>query len=492
MGLTIQLNDAKPNISNGTNLVYVQTDTTGVYNFKILLEITYQLDSSYPSETTKTVSFTQSLNQNGNQAIFNLSNIYRTIVTPMIYARGKADAPNTTTPNQYSSIHNLPYYNATTSRMFSWSLVNDDQGLQTFRGNANVITLKFYEYYSTTATGIATKQTSTLVTKNIFLLYGRGKEEDGVVISFDDYILSGTSKFLLNSNYNTKTNQYGHKFVKIGKNDYHTLSFFNRCAINTTAEPYQILITYFNVNGASLGTLTILNNSTSGGGYYATASEGTDESFIMHFGAGLENLQKIDTTESAYTGTLPDDVTGGRDAIKSYSIRFKSSTNYDMSETYVFEVVDYCDRYEQNRIAFTNRFGVWEYMTLNKEVEHTMDIDRETITKPVISQASTLTPFLSGEEYLNSAYPLDVAKQGEMVSNIKVKEKLKLFTDNLLDWEVDMIKDMMMSEQIHLVNGENAKALILENTNMRLRGDKDTGQFQYELTFRYANLKNRT
>ena len=39
------------------------------------------------------------------------------------------------------------------------------------------------------------------------------------------------------------------------------------------------------------------------------------------------------------------------------------------------------------------------------------------------------------------------------------------------------------------MDGDNAVALILENSNMKLKGEKETGLFQYELTFRYANPK---
>ncbi len=269
------------------------------------------------------------------------------------------------------------------------------------------------------------------------------------------------------------------------------MSFLNRCAINTNAEPSRIFVSYRDASGIPIGSLLILNQSASGGAYYTTASDGEDESCILHFGVGLENLQKVDTSEASYIGDRPDDVTGGRDAIKSYQVNVKNASLSIVSETYIFEIVDYCDRYEQNRLAFLNRFGVWEYITLNKEVESNLKIKRETITKPLINQSTGTLPASLGGQFINSSYPLDVAKQGVMNTQINVEESLTLFTDNLKSYEIDMIKDMMMSEQIHLLDGDNAKALILENTSMRLKGDKNTGLYDYELKFKYASPKYR-
>ena len=67
-----------------------------------------------------------------------------------------------------------------------------------------------------------------------------------------------------------------------------------------------------------------------------------------------------------------------------------------------------------------------------------------------------------------------------------------MFTDYLNESEVEQIKDLMMSPQIHLLDGENAKALILETSSMKLKREKNRGLYQYELKFKFANPKFRT
>ena len=498
MALTIEMNDEGFNVSNGINVAYVTTSTTGVYKFRFLLELTYNMtNQGTVSPTTKTISFTQQQNQDG-QAVFNLAEIYKSIVTPMNVAAKNNDAPGTTIPTQKSSIHFLPNYNAGNTYFYSWSILESSNGYEAFKGNANVMTLKFYEMYSTTADGIPVKQTAGTGTdvKTIFLLNGRGLESEGVIIDFSDYELTTFTKKLLSSNYNIDTTPViPTSTIEIGKNEYHTLALLNRCANNTSAEPYAIYVKYYpelNAGGTSLNPTTpleIINQSGSGGAYYSTAADGVDESFILHFGAGLENLQKIDTSEASYSGTLPDAVAGGRDAIKSYTIFVRDSSSNTKSLQYTFNVVNYCSRYEQSRLSYMNRFGVWEYITLNKERTEELNVSREYVTKPLVVQNVGLAQWVT--EAINTAYPLDVAKQGKMTTSMKATETLTLFTDNLKDYQIEQIKDMMMSPQIHLLDGDNAKALILLTANMKLKGDKNRGLYSYELKFNYASPKNR-
>ena len=480
MALTININSDGYNVSNAINLAYISTTTTGVYKFKCLLEVTYATDSV----NTKTISFTQSkLTQ--STFLFDLGEIYKTIVTPMITASGIADFEGTSIPTQKWSIHHLPYQNSNNMRLFSSGIQGTTSPNNGFRGNANVLTLKFYEFYSTTATGVPIKQTSTEVVKTIYLMYGRGEADKKVVLDFSPYKAMNSTSSFLNSNYNRiSTTQVN---IDIGKNEYHTLSFFNQSTINTLSAPDHIFFSYYEQDGTTLGFLKAINQFASGGQPPSATNE--DEFFLLTCGVGLNNLQNVDLSESPYSGTLPDSVSGGRDAIAYYDVTLRNVFNQPITSIYRYNIKEYCSRYEQNRISWLNKFGVWEYMTLNKAVEENLEIERQTITKPLLSQTTTLTAF-SSAEYLNSIYPQNVAKQGEMISQIYAKEKLKLFTDNLTeDYEVEMIKDLMMSEQVHLLDGDNAVALILENSNMKLKGEKETGLFQYELTFRYANPK---
>jgi len=482
MALTIKMNDGGFNISSGINLAYVTTGTTGVYKFRYLVEATYHLEN-YTTPVSRTISFTQQQNQSGG-AVFNLSEIYQSIVTPMIYKDRYENPPSSTIQGQYGSIHTLPALQGADpdAFIFSSGLMTDSNGREAFRGNANVMTLKFYEMYSTTADGIPVKQTAGTGSdeKTIFMMWGRGHENEGVIIDFDDYVFDGTSKKLLSSNYNLSGGKYQ---VNLGADDYHTIAFLNKCEINTSSSPYKIYINFRRYDGASIGNMTILNVANAGGKYDDTLD---DERFFLFMGIGIPNLNKMDGS-AEYTGNLPSDLVG----ITHYDVVVKNDAtpSAEVSDTYRFNLVTPCEKYEVSRLAFMNRFGAWEYMNLNKEKTSELKVERNYVTKPLINQSIGLAQWI--DEHINVAYPLDVAKQGKMTTSVKSEESFTLFTDNLEPSEIEQIKDMMMSPQIHLLDGENAKALILETANMKLKGDKNTGLYNYELKFKYASPKYR-
>ena len=47
-------------------------------------------------------------------------------------------------------------------------------------------------------------------------------------------------------------------------------------------------------------------------------------------------------------------------------------------------------------------------------------------------------------------------------------------------------KLLELQKHTYLLDGDNAKALILEKTTMKLKGEKNTGLYEYELKFKYA------
>jgi len=490
MALTVLINDTNFNISTGQNIAYVTTDTTGagVFKFRFLMELTYKIQG-IATPVTKEISFTQQQNQDG-QAVFNLSEIYKSIVTPQITPSLDSDAPTTSTASQKGNIHTLPNISGGVAKMFSPGLLENSTGYEAFKGVANVMTLKFYEMYATTAAGIPVKDPLGIgaVTKTMYMFWGRGQEDEGVVVDFEPYKLDGNTKQFLSSNYDFDGTSY---ITNIGKDEYHTIAMLNLCAINTSAEPYKMTVDYFteiNCGGTNLGSLVFLNNSTNGGSYDITTD---NESFYLYFGIGLENLQKVIIDDPNIIGALPDDVAGGLDAIKSYRFSAREDTFASFrSDVYCFNIVNYCPQFDQSRLAYMNRFGAWEYITLNKERTDDLSVKKEYITKPIINQATGLATYVASQ--INTAYPLDVAKQGMMTTSVAPTITTKMFTDYLPEDKIEQIKDLMMSPQIHLLDGENAKALILQTSTMKLKREKNRGLYQYELKFNFANPKFRT
>ena len=491
MALTIGINSTNFNICSGVNLAYATTSTAGVYKFRFLMEVTYTLQNSNgATPETRTVKFTQQQN-NDDSAVFSLSEIYKSIVTPQITGGDKENYIGSTDPNQYSSIHNLPYTTGTDQHMFSWGILDNINGYEAFKGVANVLKIEFFEMYSSTPSGIPIKQTTGGTHEyDIYMFYGRGQEEEGVVVDFNPYLLTDGTKQFLSSNYEyridgVKAERYT---TRLSKDEYHTIAFLNRCAINTSSAPFRLRVFFYDSTGSQIGDLR-MNNTTSSGGSYSSATD--NESFYLYCGMGLKNLAKIDISHASYGGDVPVDGFIGTNKIAYYFVVAQNTGGANnKSERYDFEVITYCSDYEQTRLSYMNRFGAWEYITLNMERKDSLNVKREYITKPVINQSVTLAT--TSVDALNGSYPLDVAKQGKMTTSVKIDESFTVFTDYLKDYQIAQIKDLMMSPQIHLLDGENAKALILETSTMKLKGEKTRGLFQYELKFKFANPKYST
>ena len=474
MALTIECNDSKFNLSTGVNLAYASSTNSTQPNFRVKLEVVYTtMDSDATTRTTNTVSFTQQLNQRST-AIFNLSEIYKSILTPQITSANDGE------DKIKQSIHNLPTDDGTNNYMYSWGILKDSIGSEAFQGVANRMQLKFYEMYSATATGIPIVQNASLVTKDMNVMWGRGEEQEGVIVDFEGYKLTGAGKQLLTSNYKTPNNK-----IDIGIKEYHTMAMLNRCDINASAFPYKILVFFYDLNNNLLNSLSIRNQASSGGAYYGTASQGIDESFFLFFGSGIPNFEALDMSNTNYTGTKPVNGQIGGIDIARYDVVVTSVSNTFVSRIYSFNIVTYCPKYDQTRLAYMNRFGGWEYITLNKERNDELTVKKQYLTKSTISQVGATTNFTTGG---NVAYPLSVAKQGQMALSVEADTSFVVFTDELQeDYQVKQIEDMMLSPQIHLIDDfGNAKALILQTSNMKLKRLKNRGLYQYELKFSFA------
>ena len=66
-----------------------------------------------------------------------------------------------------------------------------------------------------------------------------------------------------------------------------------------------------------------------------------------------------------------------------------------------------------------NKFGVWEYINLNKEKNNTYNVKRDSINKPLFASE---TPDAEDVDALQNVYSSEVANQGVMVTNVQVEE----------------------------------------------------------------------
>tara|TARA_R100001163_G_scaffold13569_3_gene12598 strand:+ start:7382 stop:8872 length:1491 start_codon:yes stop_codon:yes gene_type:complete len=496
MALTLYMLST-PRMSTGYNTITATTNTTGVFKFRYWMRVEYWISGEL---STKVMYFTIPKNHNG-AGVFNMSEIYKNMVTPMIAASELEDEKGTGNPEQITPIHNLPFDHTEddtlNQHLYSKPFMRDSSGWKAFQGNCNKAYLQFREMYATTPNGIPTLQGSTVV-KEQFVFYGRDERKASNAFQLPTiYWLMNNGSSLLTNNYKFD-NSVGAYIGHIGRNQYMTMSFVNgHKSVGGTvgSDTYEMFFRYYNSAGVNIGNLSARNEKDSGGKYGGTdGSNNQGRSVFLTIGAGLYNLDDVETAFSYYSGEIPDDAesTSGTD-IAYYEMYMRDSSAAQISRRYRFYVTTPCERYEEVRIAYLNQYGVFEYINLNKEKKTTYKVKRNTIEKPIIHGDS---PSSSTYGVLYNAYPTDMPHQGTMVTHMTIDEEMTLYTQNLDDSELDRINDLIMSPQIHMLNPEGLQtgwiALICKTTNIDTKIRGKSKLYSYALKFAFAQPKFRT
>jgi hypothetical protein len=497
MALAISISSTIRN-SNGLNTISATTTTTGVFKFRYWLQVEYWISGEL---LTKVVTFTVPKNNNGH-GVFNMSEIYKNLVTPMIAASELKDDKESPTSAAYIvPIHNLPFSHTdiddiAQQHLYSKPFMKDSSGWDAFQGNCNKASLTFREMYATTANGVPIPQGAS-VTKDAYVYFGRYERQATTTYQLDsNFYLMNNGDMLLTNNYkfDNSVNAY---IGYVGRHQKMTMSFVNghsQVGGNVGTDTYEMYFRYYNSSGTNIGNLSARNEKDSGGKYGGTDGFlNTGRSFFLTIGAGLDNLDSVDTDFSYYTGDTPDDVEASGDTIAYYEMYMRDSSAAQISRRYRFNVTKPCDRYEETRLAYMNKHGCWEYINLNKERKTTYKVKRTAINKPLIhSNAPDTTD--DGVRY--NTYPTDMPHQGTMVTGMTIDEEMSLFTQNLDDSELDRINDLIMSPQIHMAysdsNGDSWLALICKTTKIDTKIKGKSKLYSYELKFKFAQPKFRT
>ena len=494
MALSISLNQT-PVISTGMNTIVASTTTSGVFKFRYHLRVEYWVSGEL---LTKAFALTQPKNSSG-YGVFNMSEIYKNIVTPMITSSALKDQKSTTDPSEVFPIHNIPFLHTdsgtTYQYLYSRPYMESAEGWDAFQGHCNKALLTFNEMYSTTANGIPTIQ-GTAVTKSQYVYWGRGERGEGTYNLLSDYFLIDNTKYLLTNNY--KWDSTIARFIgNVGREQHMTMAFVNghlQVAGNTGADTYGMQFKYYDSSGTQIGALFCRNEAISGGKYGGTDGfSNTGRSFFLTIGSGLKNLDEIDTSLSSYTGLTPDNAeTASGSSIAYYEMYMMDSTSAIISSVYRFNVTTPCDRYDETRLAYMNRWGCWEYINLNKKRKETYSVKRDTINKPIIH--GNVPDGTTDGTIVYNTYPDNVAHQGAMVTSVSVEDDLSLFTQNLDDSELDRINDLILSPQIHMneKNNDNWVALVCKTSKIKTKVKGDNNLYSYELKFKFAEPKYRT
>jgi len=462
MAITNYNFNADSYVKSGSKRIITCTSNaiTGNFKYRFYLELVYD---------SKTFAYTFRPNANG-YGIINIGKIIQSIVQPSSVQDVKTipDADATATTNAMNqSIHNMPHIINASPDRYAY--------LSTGGSSCKRIELKLYDFYANNSTDTPSRQGSA-ETDYLYIIGGYNTSTDLISETYSDYKLTGASKLFISPLYFETLSTYMYKAYDVDSNDYGSISILNRTLdINTSADTYQFYITYYDASGTTLATQYFLNTTDYGGKY--DSSGVSDDSMIITFGCFPGNLNKLPATYSR-----PSD----HSTLSYYIVRTADNTPTQSGGSYRFNMVDRCQKYDTQRFAYINSFGVWEYITFNKKRTDKLENKRDEIKTSVFDYSRTYSTTTGA--YKELPYTPGVAHQSRVITSTNVKSSFSINTGYLKDYEIKKVREMFLSPNINYINEDGtALAVMLKNSSIDdVVVSHKYEQTEYKLDFEYS------
>tara|TARA_R110001599_G_scaffold347011_1_gene572869 strand:+ start:9817 stop:11226 length:1410 start_codon:yes stop_codon:yes gene_type:complete len=456
---TSNFNSSDYVLSSSKRVITCTSTNVTQFKYRFYLEVIYD---------SKTYAYTFRPNDS-SYGLIDISSIINTLVYPIntqqvLTVPDSISATGTTNLFQ-QNLHSMPHtINDTSDR---------DAYLSTGGSGVKKIDLKLWDFYALTSDVVPTKQGSA-VDGSMYLLTGYNKSTDLINFDFSDYKLDGASKSFLNGNYNDKGTYIN---IDAALTDYGTLAILNRTTdVNTAADgAYRFLVQYYNTADVLTDSQYFLNTTDFGGKYDAAGV--SDDSMIIHFGCYPANLDKLD---AAYD--RPQDQAD----LSYYEVYSVASDGSQSSRKYRFNMVNRCDKYDSQRFAYINKFGVWEYITFNKERTDKINNTKTEIKSSIYNYNQSYATITAG--YNELPFVPGVAHESRRNIASNVKQSFTIKTGYLKDHEIEQVKDMFISSAINYINEDGtALAVILTDKSIEeVAVSHKYEQTEYRLRFEYS------
>ena len=496
--------------SSGKRIITCSSDkigTAGVFNYRFFLELEIGEVGS-----TETFSYTFRPNAN-NYGIINITKILQTVVKPIAVQQklttpqlgeGGDNYDNTMRQN----IHTMPHQVGDTDEeeIVAYAMFS------TGGSGGAMVQATLYDFYSTTATGVPTKQVSGSVTDKFYVLTGYEKQSDLININYSTYQLGNNSRKFLSHKHNPISGtEYN---IDCLSTDFGTVACLNRtkdvnAGLPSTPVNFSIMYYAFNrTTGASvfLDQTVLANNILNGGTDFTGVSDGAEDGkMILHAGVYPANLNKLPSSIGGTTFKRPSDFmnTASTLDLAYYTVNTTSNLGTQSSAKYRFNLLDGfvfdsgigkvrlqpCKKYDPQRFAYINDLGVYEYINFFELRTDNISSNNTTLKSSVFNYTEAYLLGNSTDVYKEQPYVPFVAHQGERTISTDFKETFTINTGNLSNADIVKVKEMFLSPLIHYINADgSARAVILESSSIEDINNlnKHYTQQNYTLTFRYS------
>lgn len=209
--------------------------------------------------------------------------------------------------------------------------------------------------------------------------------------------------------------------------DFGTIGLFDN--LSTANESFNI-----GTSGATVDTVTAIKISFKGDNFSIS------DSFITLNASNSNNRNE----KRKYVGVYPANLINSLGALPSgttnYNIVALDDTAAEISKTYNIRLIDTdCKGYEGIRLAWINKYGVFDYYTFNKKSTRTINSKRQNYTQHSGTWNST-------------SYFMNGSLGGQRSFNVSSKESITINTDYITEEEGIYLEQLVMSPEVYLIN----------------------------------------
>lgn len=200
----------------------------------------------------------------------------------------------------------------------------------------------------------------------------------------------------------------------------------------------DVLLTTYDVDGNVINTAVIINSFA-----------GTNpQERVIYFPSAPYNLNQI--PQAQLTSGTSGNIVQANCSYYTLQVRFSGSAV--AGKEYRFDIIDNCTPYTNYPIYFLGQYGNVELWNFNRKSFKSSDINRSTFRGP-------LGKFLTANSYGYENTDRQLTQY-----NTEVQDKLTLNSDNLTESEVGLMKELLQSPQVWVLqDGELIPVMITDN-----------------------------
>ena len=269
----------------------------------------------------------------------------------------------------------------------------------------------------------------------------------------------------------------------IRSTEYQTIAFLNGNLNGTSSslnaqDIWAMYVTEYDVTGSLLQTTIYYNDSNNGNGgprtdftqiwadVYTSQNQDTR---LIHFPVGPQNFldagNGLEPNTAYYVCTFYEQATdGGRNDNGIYG-------------TYRFDLTTADCGYEGTRLAWKNKYGVWDYYTFPLAESTISNIERSTYTQTFVNFSST-----------SSTVSYDKSRRGATQFINKVSKQRTAESDWLNQEYADLLTELFYSTDVYIQDGTDMLPIVVTNATITEKTNPRTQKtFKYTLEYKLAN-----